>query len=251
MTETDPFEVTTIDVRGVPTKVFVGAPVSMRAVWEASVVHGDRTYLVYDDERIDFTTAHHTVAVLADRLVREYGVRQGDRVAIAMRNYPEWAFAAWAAFSVGAVLVPLNAWWTGPELQYGLQHSGSTVLFADDERLERLAPLLADTTIGHVVRVRTRRPLDGAAIVARLGRGDRVAGGSARPSPAVRRHRTRQRRDDHVHLGHHRPTEGRRGDAPELHGVPDEPAVPQRDRRCCGTATDLRCARTRCHRRRC
>lgn len=183
MTVADPFEVTTIEVRGVPTKVFVGAPPSMRAVWEASAVHADRTYLVYDDERIDFATAHRTVAVLADRLAREYGVRQGDRVAIAMRNYPEWAFAAWAAFSVGAVLVPLNAWWTGPELHYGLQHSGSAVLFADDERLERLESLLADTTVGHVVRVRTDRSVESPAAVHDWA--DAVAWPAGEPAPAL------------------------------------------------------------------
>ena len=160
MTPTDdPFRVITIDVRGVPTRVFAGAPPHMRAIWEASAVHGERTYLVYEDERIDFADAHRDVAVLADRLTREYGVRQGDRVAIAMRNYPEWAVAAWASFAIGAVLVPLNAWWTGPELRYGLEHSGSVLLVADDERLERLSGLLGGTAVRTVVRVRTQRPI--------------------------------------------------------------------------------------------
>lgn len=161
----DPFRVTTVEVRGVPTKVFAGAPLHLRAIWEASVVHDDKPYLIYEDERMDFATAHRLVAILSDRLTRQYGVRQGDRVAIAMRNYPEWAIAAWAAFSVGAVLVPLNAWWTGPELLYGLQHSGSVLLFADDERLERLAAVLDDTSVAHVVRVRTERSVDSATIV--------------------------------------------------------------------------------------
>jgi long-chain acyl-CoA synthetase len=156
----DPFRVTTIEVRGVPTKVFAGAPAHMRAIWEASAVHGDRTYLVYESERFDFATVHRDVAILADRMTREYGVRQGDRVSIAMRNYPEWAVAAWASFAVGAVLVPLNAWWTGPELAYGLQHSGSVLLFADDERIERLGGLLGETAIRRVVRVRTARSIE-------------------------------------------------------------------------------------------
>ena len=80
-------------------------------------------------------------------LDREYtvGVKPGERVAIAMRNYPEFAITLWAATTLGAVVVPLNAWWTGPELAYGLAHSGSTVLVADGERLERIAPHLAET----------------------------------------------------------------------------------------------------------
>ena len=49
----------------------------------------------------------------------------GDRVTIAMRNFPEWSIAFWGATAAGAVVVPLNAWWTGPELAYGLADSGS------------------------------------------------------------------------------------------------------------------------------
>jgi acyl-CoA synthetase (AMP-forming)/AMP-acid ligase II len=128
-------------------------------VWELSALFGDRPYLVYRDERISFAAAHHQVAALANWLVADAGVRKGDRIAIAMRNYPEWALAAWASFAIGAVIVPLNAWWTGSELQYGLEHSGSVVLVADDERIERLDGLLGPTAVRHVVRVRTDRAL--------------------------------------------------------------------------------------------
>jgi acyl-CoA synthetase (AMP-forming)/AMP-acid ligase II len=53
--------------------------------------------------------------------------------------------------------VPLNAWWTGPELAYGLSDSGSVLLFADDERVERLEPLLTDTPVRNVVAIRSDR----------------------------------------------------------------------------------------------
>ena len=77
-------------------------------------------------------------------LVDDHCVRPGDRVAIAMRNFPEWSLAFFAAASIGAVVVPLNAWWTGPELEYGLADSGSVVLFCDAERAERLRDHLPD-----------------------------------------------------------------------------------------------------------
>ncbi len=111
-------------------RVFKNSPPSLRSIWLASAAHGDKPFLVYEDERYSFAETHRIVAALADRL-GTYGVQQGDRVAIAMRNYPEWAFAFWATVSIGAVAVPLNAWWTGPELAYGLSDSGSVVLFAD------------------------------------------------------------------------------------------------------------------------
>ena len=124
-------------------------------------MHGDKTFLVYQDERYSFGESHRIVNALAQRL-GTYGVQPGDRVAIAMRNYPEWAFAFWAAIAVGAVVVPLNAWWTGPELAYGLTDSGSVVLFADEERAERLAPLLGQTTVRQVVLARTERYMPNA-----------------------------------------------------------------------------------------
>lgn len=149
----DPFEIVTVDVRGVPTRVFRHAPSSLRTIWEASALHGDATYLVYDDERLSFTDAHRRVAELSSRLV-ELGVSHGDRVAIAARSSPEWPLAFWATVSIGAVAVPLNGWWTGPELAYGLAHSGSMVLFADRERAERIAPHLGETAVRDVIAIR-------------------------------------------------------------------------------------------------
>ena len=85
------------------------------------------------------------MATLAHALVDQFGIAKGDRVAIAMRNLPEWVIAFWASISVGAVVVPLNAWWTGPELAYGLSDSGSCLLFVDEERQQRILPHLEDT----------------------------------------------------------------------------------------------------------
>lgn len=158
MTSTaDLFDVVEVDVRGVRTKVFTGAPASLRAVWEASAAHGGADYLVYGEERLTFADAHRLVDSLAERLTSHHGVGQGDRVAIAMRNYPEFAVAFWAVVAVGAVAVPLNAWWTGPELAYGLSDSGSVALVVDDERLERIAPRLDETRVRGVITVRTDR----------------------------------------------------------------------------------------------
>jgi len=132
------FEMDEAVIRGVPMRVWKNAPRSLRVVLEQSRVHGERDFLVYEDERYSFERHFRMAAKLAHVLAEDLGVTQGDRVAIAMRNFPEWSVAFWAAAALGAVIVPLNAWWTGPELEYGLEDSGSVVLFADAERLERL-----------------------------------------------------------------------------------------------------------------
>jgi acyl-CoA synthetase (AMP-forming)/AMP-acid ligase II len=132
------FEMEEVVIRGLPTRTWKHAPPSLRAVLEGSRAHGSADFLVYEDDRLSFEEHFRAVATLAHRLVDDHGVRPGDRVAIAMRNFPEWSIAFWAAASVNAVVVPLNAWWTGPELEYGLSDSGSVVLFCDGERAERL-----------------------------------------------------------------------------------------------------------------
>jgi acyl-CoA synthetase (AMP-forming)/AMP-acid ligase II len=156
------FEIVEADVDGTPLRVFKNAPPSLTAIWEASAGHGDATYLVYEDERYTYAGTRELVDVLAGHLAGTFGVAPGDKVAIAMRNYPEWVLAFWAAARVGAVAVPLNAWWTGPELGYGLADSGAKVLVADGERLERVAPELSGTAVEAAIGTRADRLPDGA-----------------------------------------------------------------------------------------
>jgi acyl-CoA synthetase (AMP-forming)/AMP-acid ligase II len=136
------FATTTIEVRGVPIKVFESALPSMRSVWEMARGYGDRDYVVYEDERYTFAEADAIIRALAARLVDVHGVQPGDRVALAMRNYPEWVFGYWAVISIGAAVVGMNAWWTTEEMQYGLSDSKPKVLIADGERVERVLPVL-------------------------------------------------------------------------------------------------------------
>lgn len=130
------------EVRGVKMQVFEQAPPHMRALWELATLHGDKTYIVYEDESYSYAEIDARVRSLAHHLRDAHGVGSGDRVAVAMRNYPEWIISYWAVLSLGAAAVGMNAWWTGPEMEYGLTDSKPKVLIADAERLERVAPHL-------------------------------------------------------------------------------------------------------------
>jgi long-chain acyl-CoA synthetase len=136
------FEIEELSIRGIPTRTWKTAPATLRVVLELSSLHGDKDFLVYEDERVTFAEHFRIVATLARALGEQFGVTKGDRVAIAMRNLPEWVMAFWASIAVGAVVVPLNAWWTGAELAYGLNDSGTTVAFVDEERQGRILPHL-------------------------------------------------------------------------------------------------------------
>jgi long-chain acyl-CoA synthetase len=138
------FEVEEIDIRGVETRIWKNCPASLRVVLDLSRGHGDKDFLIYEDERTTFEEHYRIAASIARALDQRFGVGKGDRVSIAMRNLPEWSMAFWAVASAGAVAVPLNAWWTGSELQYGLMDSGTSVVFVDAERLQRIRPHLGD-----------------------------------------------------------------------------------------------------------
>ncbi|QFG26739.1 acyl--CoA ligase [Actinomadura sp. WMMB 499] len=134
-----PFEMDEVDIRGVRTRVWKHAPPTLRDVLEASRAHGAADFIVYEDDRLTFAAHYARAAAFARALTERYGVRKGDRVAIAMRNYPQWSVAFFGAAAAGAVVVPLNAWWSAAELEYGLRDSGAAVLVADAQRAERLA----------------------------------------------------------------------------------------------------------------
>ncbi|MGH9085577.1 MAG: class I adenylate-forming enzyme family protein [Acidimicrobiales bacterium] len=133
------YEVETVTVDGVEVQAFRHAPPSLRALFASARGRGEAVFLVYEDERWTFEEVMRHVDAMAALLVERYGVRPGDRVAIGMRNYPEWVISFAAITSIGAVSVSLNAWWTPDELDYALEDSGATVLVADVERVARAA----------------------------------------------------------------------------------------------------------------
>jgi long-chain acyl-CoA synthetase len=151
------FAMSEIPVRGVPIRVFDSAPPSMRFVWELASGYGERDYVVFEDERFTFAGSDAIVRALAHHLRDVHGVGRGDRVAIGMRNYPEWVFSYWAIVSLGAAVVGMNAWWTSQEMEYGLSDSQPKVLIADTERVERVLPVLdglRETAPLHLLTVR-------------------------------------------------------------------------------------------------
>ena len=137
-----PFEMRDIEVRGVAMREYANAPATMRDVWAVAAGHGDALYVVFEDERFTYAEMQAEVRSLAHVLVDTYGVQPGDRVAVSMRNYPEWIVTYWATVSIGAALVGMNAWWTAPEMAYGLKDSEPKVLIVDGERLARVSEVL-------------------------------------------------------------------------------------------------------------
>ena len=183
-----PFEMEERDVLGRRMRVWKNAPPTLREAFEAGRVHGTKTYLVHGDERATYEGLARAALVIADEL-QKIGVRKGDRVAIAMRNLPEWPAAFFGALLVGAIATPLNAWWTGPELEFGLTDSGAKAAFVDRERLERLFEHLPNCPALERVYVSRESEEVAHPIVAKLedviGEVGAWSNLPARPPPAV------------------------------------------------------------------
>lgn len=138
------FEMETVTIRGVPTRSWKNLPPNLPALARAvRAEHAERTFIICADDRITYEAWFRAVSVLAKEF-QHRGIAKGDRVALAMRNLSEWPVAFFAAAACGAIVVPLNAWWTASELKYGLIHSGAKALVCDAERWERIRPSLAD-----------------------------------------------------------------------------------------------------------
>jgi long-chain acyl-CoA synthetase len=152
------FELIDGEVRGVKMKVFKNAPAHLGQVFAGSRGHGDKTFLVYEDEIITFAQAADRIDALASLLVNTYGVKKGDRVAVAMRNFPEWVMSFAAIISVGAVNVSMNSWWTEDEMDFALEDSGATVLICDQQRFDIGAASCVKKNI-KVLVVRAEKPL--------------------------------------------------------------------------------------------
>jgi len=131
-----PYELVDAVVGGRQVRVFRHAPASMRVLYEQTA--SDLPFLAYEDERWTFAQAWQAASRIGHVLVHDCGVRHGDRVAIAMRNYPEWVLAFTAITAIGAVAVGMNAHWQADEMAYALADCDARVVFADSERLQRL-----------------------------------------------------------------------------------------------------------------
>lgn len=134
-------------INGIEYDVFSKIPRNLGELYQLGLKASDQDFLVYLEERYSFGETLDMAKRLARVLQETYHISPGDRVAICARNSPEWCIAYMASTIVGAVTVPMNSWWKGPELEYGLQDSGSKLLFIDPDRLAQVKPHLSDVEV--------------------------------------------------------------------------------------------------------
>ena len=134
-----PFELEMVEHQGQQVPAYKKAPTDLPALINAGRAHGEREFMVYGTDRWTFDRFFAAVDAMAGRLQQEHGLQPGERVAIALRNRPEWAVAFAAVALVGAIPAPLNSFGLGEELSASLHDLQPRWLVCDQDRLERLA----------------------------------------------------------------------------------------------------------------
>ena len=132
----EPYELTDGHVFDRPCRLFKNGPKTLRELFEENL--SDETFIVFEDERLTYRESYDLSARVANMMVSEYGIKAGDRVAISMRNFPEWIIAFCATTAIGGIAVAMNSLWNPEEMAYGLKDSGAKLLFADQERIDRI-----------------------------------------------------------------------------------------------------------------
>ena len=133
-----PFEIAEAVINGRAVRTYARCPRTLADIFARSAAHGDLDSMVYRDQRLTFTDIRDQALALAHAFRTDYDVAPGDRVMIAMRNLPQFAVAFWASVVCGAIVVPVNAWWQGPELVAAVEESQPKAIIADPERVDRL-----------------------------------------------------------------------------------------------------------------
>ena len=126
------------------TSVFDNLEVSARR-------YPEKAAIVYYGTEISYRRLLDEAERLAGHLQQELDVDKGDRVVLYAQNSPQFAVAFYAILRLGAVVVPVNPMLVAAELDHYVEDSGAKVAIAGQELYERLAGLLGENGLSHIV----------------------------------------------------------------------------------------------------
>jgi acyl-CoA synthetase (AMP-forming)/AMP-acid ligase II len=144
-----PFEFVEAEVQGRDCRVFKNATPCLSQLYSVLDTFAEADLAVYDSRRLSYAQAKTNAAALAKHLKAEHQIGVGDRVAIIMRNSPEWLLTFIALTSLGAVPALVNSRGSADEIAYSASTTPCALLIVDDKTLT----LLSDQDIKHKAKV--------------------------------------------------------------------------------------------------
>jgi fatty-acyl-CoA synthase len=102
------------------------------ALDEAAERYADKVATVFQNGEVTYSQLKQTADLIA-RGFLSLGIGKGDKVAIWMAGYAEWAYAYFALARIGAVMVPVNTRYRPEEVEYVLNKSKASMLILKEE----------------------------------------------------------------------------------------------------------------------
>ncbi|KAI9258693.1 hypothetical protein EDC94DRAFT_613197 [Helicostylum pulchrum] len=118
----------------------------------SAMVHAQKTAILHQGHSYTYLELSDRVKSLANVLIETYNVKPGDRVAVFCQNIPAFMDAQFAIPAIGAIIVPVNTRLAAKEVDYVIEHSGSSVLIVQDELSDRLSQT-SRAILAHVIHV--------------------------------------------------------------------------------------------------
>jgi len=106
--------------------------------------HARKTAIYYGEKEISFAALLAESEKVAAHLQNHFGVKPGDRVALWLKNCPEFPASVFGVLQAGAVVVPINNFLKPAEVGYILNDAGIDVLISDEELSAHFASLTAE-----------------------------------------------------------------------------------------------------------
>lgn len=103
--------------------------------------HPDKTALIFQDREMTYTELEKACNRTANALI-DLGVRRYDRVAILAHNTPHHVLTWLGCCKAGTVYLAINYLLSGPDIQYCINHSESTVFIVEDSLYDLVKDVL-------------------------------------------------------------------------------------------------------------
>lgn len=145
------FELSTLNVAGRSYRVFKNAHKTIGEMLALGRTYHEKTAIIFENEKWSYDNLYQKIDIISSQLKYRYGVCRGDRIAIAMRNCPEWIGIFIAIVSTGAIAVPINSFGKTIELMYGIEDSDAKIVFCDYERYVHISEKISTTNIKVIV----------------------------------------------------------------------------------------------------
>ncbi|MFH1504060.1 MAG: class I adenylate-forming enzyme family protein, partial [Candidatus Omnitrophota bacterium] len=110
----------------------------------------DHPAIIEENTKITYRQFWHRVDILA-KSFRDIGIKEGDRIAIALPNCPEYIYAFFAALKINAIAVPLKQAMTAYELKTILKDCRPALFITDNKFLRRRLPFDPDVGVGKII----------------------------------------------------------------------------------------------------